>query len=403
MAEVNKLTLASVAVAVVCAGWAVYATKHADKPSASFGPPGMGAAAPPGRPGAPAGPPGAGRPGAMAGGLGGGVPVPVKSVVVEERELARELRALGSVRANEAVEITAKAPNLVAAVRFRDGQRVARGDVLVELDSAQARADLAAATAALTESTSQYERSRELLPTQALSKSQFDQIDAARKANQARVDAARARLEDTVIRAPFSGRVGLRRVSVGSLIAPGTVITTLDDTSVMKLDFPVPENDLTALREDLPVVARSTAYPDRGFTGRVTSVDSRVDPDTRSITVRAALPNPDDRLKPGMFMTVTLERDQRRAVSIPEEALVPEQQRQYVFVAAEGRAVRREVRIGARRPGSVEITEGLTPGERVVIEGTVRLRDGSTINDLAAGGAPPAAPGAAVPPAGARG
>lgn len=398
MAEVNKLTLASVAVAVVCAGWAVYATKHADKPSASFGPPGMVGAAPPGRPGAPAGPPGAGRPGATGGAMGGGVPVPVKSVVVEERDLARELRALGSVRANEAVEITAKAANLVAAVRFRDGQRVARGDVLVELDSAQARADLAAATAALTESTSQYERSRELLPTQALSKSQFDQIDAARKANQARVDAARARLEDTVIRAPFSGRVGLRRVSVGSLIAPGTVITTLDDTSVMKLDFPVPENDLTALREGLPVVARSTAYPDRGFTGRVTSVDSRVDPDTRSITVRAELPNPDDRLKPGMFMTVTLERDQRRAVSIPEEALVPEQQRQYVFVAAEGRAVRREVRIGARRPGSVEITEGLTPGERVVIEGTVRLRDGSPINDLAAGGSP-----AAVPSPGARG
>jgi membrane fusion protein (multidrug efflux system) len=327
----------------------------------------------------------------------------VKSVVVEQRDLARELRALGSVRANEAVEITAKSSNLVAAVRFRDGQRVARGDVLVELDSAQARADLAAANAALTESTSQYERSRELLPTQALSKSQFDQIDAARKANQARVDAARARLEDTVVRAPFSGRVGLRRISVGSLIAPGTVITTLDDTSVMKLDFPVPENDLTALREGLPVVARSTAYPERGFAGRVTSVDSRVDPDTRSITVRAELPNADGLLKPGMFMTVTLERDQRRAVSIPEEALVPEQQRQYVFVAADGRAVRREVRIGARRPGSVEIAEGLVPGERVVVEGTVRLRDGSPINDLAAGGAPAAAPAAGTRPPGARG
>ncbi len=386
MAEVNKLTLASVAIAVVCAGWAVYATKHADKPSAGFGPPGMGAAAPAGRPG---------------GGMGGGVPVPVKSVVVEERELARELRALGSVRANEAVEITAKSSNLVAAVRFRDGQRVARGDVLVELDSAQVRADLAAATAALTESTSQYERSRELLPTQALSKSQFDQIDAARKANQARVDAARARLEDTVVRAPFSGRVGLRRVSVGSLIAPGTVITTLDDTSVMKLDFPVPENDLTALRDGLPVIARSTAYPDRGFAGRVTSIDSRVDPETRSVTVRAELPNADGLLKPGMFMTVILERDQRRAVSIPEEALVPEQQRQYVFLAADGRAVRREVRIGARRPGTVEIIEGLSPGERIVVEGTVRLRDGSRINDLAVAASPGAA--AAPPPPGARG
>jgi membrane fusion protein (multidrug efflux system) len=398
---VNKLTLASVAIAVVCAGWAVYATKHADKPTGGFGPPGAMGGPPAAPPGGPSRSPGA-RPGTgPSGAMGAGIPVPVKSVVVEERELARELRALGSVRANESVEITAKASNLVAAVRFRDGQLVARGDVLVELDSAQARADLAAATAALTESISQYERSRELLPTQALSKSQFDQIDAARKANQARVDAARARLEDMAIRAPFAGRVGLRRVSVGSLIAPGTVITTLDDTRVLKLDFPVPENDLSALREGLPVVARSTAYPERAFAGRVSSIDSRVDPDTRSITVRAEIPNVDGLLKPGMFMSVTLERDRRRAVLIPEEALVPEQQRQYVFVAADGRVARREVRIGARRPGSVEIADGLAPGERIVVEGTVRLRDGSTINDLAA--AAPAAPPAGARPPGARG
>jgi membrane fusion protein (multidrug efflux system) len=170
---------------------------------------------------------------------------------------------------------------------------------------------------------------------------------------------------------------------------------------VLKLDFPVPENDLSALREGLPVVARSTAYPERAFAGRVSSIDSRVDPDTRSITVRAEIPNVDGLLKPGMFMSVTLERDRRRAVLIPEEALVPEQQRQYVFVAADGRVARREVRIGARRPGSVEIADGLAPGERIVVEGTVRLRDGSTINDLAA--AAPAAPPAGARPPGARG
>jgi membrane fusion protein (multidrug efflux system) len=320
--------------------------------------------------------------------MGGGLPVPVKSLAVSQQDLTRELKALGTAGSNEAVEITAKALNLVTAIRFRDGERVNRGDVLVELDSAQARADLAAATAALTESTSLYERSRELLPTQALSKSQFDQIEAAKKANQARVDAARAKLEDVAIRAPFSGRVGLRRVSVGSLITPGTVITTLDDTSIIKVDFGVPEIDLTSLRAGLPITAQSAAYPGRRFAGRVSSVDSRVDPNTRAVLVRAEVPNAEGLLKPGMFLNIVLERDQRRALVIPEEALVPEQNRQFVFVVADGKAIKREVRIGARRPGSVEIADGLAAGERIVVEGTVRLRDGSLVRDLALDGAP---------------
>ncbi|MFO1428193.1 MAG: efflux RND transporter periplasmic adaptor subunit [Steroidobacteraceae bacterium] len=267
-----------------------------------------------------------------------------------------------------------------------------RGQVLVELDSAQARADLAAADAALTESTSLYNRSRELLATQAVSKSQFDQIEATKKANEARVAAARARLEDTVIRAPFSGRVGLRRVSVGSLVNPGTAITTLDDTSVIKVDFAVPENFISAVQEGLMLGATTTAYPGRVFKGRVASVDSRVDPNTRSVTVRAVVPNPEALLKPGMFLNVELVRDQRSALVIPEEALVPEQQRQFVFVVADGRASKREVQIGARRPGSVEVLSGLARGERIVVEGTIKLRDGGPVRDLALAVAPGAAP-----------
>jgi len=407
----NIVTTVAVVVAVVCAGWAIYATKHADSPSAGgFGPPGMGgppgvaqggagARAPGG--GAAAGPAGPGRPGAGGAGpgrgpggppgMGGGMPTPVVSVEVREQQLARELTALGTSRANEAVEVTSKASNLVTAVRFRDGQRVLRGQVLVELDSAQVRADLAAAQAALTESRSQFDRSRELLPTQALSKSQFDQIEATLKANEARVAAARARLEDTVIRAPFSGRVGLRRISVGSLISPGTVITTLDDSSLIKVDFAVPEVNLSQLREGLSLTATSTAYPGRRFSGRVTSVDSRVDPVSRSVLVRAEVPNPESLLKPGMFLNVEIVRDQRNALVVPEEALVPEQDRQYVFVVDGGKAQRREVRIGARRPGSVEILSGLERGERVIVEGTVKVREGGAVRDLAMAGPPPGA------------
>lgn len=389
----NPLVVGSLVVAVLSVGWAIYATRHAGESAAGMGPPGgMGPPSGMGPPGANAGGRGTGaRPGARPGGAqgpgagpgGGGMPVPVVSRAVSLQPLARELRALGTARANEAVEITAKTSNIVSVVRFRDGERVSKGAVLVELDSAQARADLAAATAALTESESQYRRAQELLPTQSLSKSQYDQIVATRTANAARVDAARARLEDTVIRAPFGGRVGLRRVSVGGLISPGTVITTLDDTSIIKVDFAVPENNLTALRTGLAVSVSSTAYPGRIFRGKVASVDSRVDSTSRSLQVRAEVPNADGALKPGMFLNVELLRDERQAIVIPEEAIVPDQDRQFVFVVKGGMAEKREVRTGLRRPGSVEIVSGLAAGERIVVEGTVKLRDSGPVRDLA--------------------
>ncbi len=353
MSEKRSLaTPVSIAVAVVCAAWAIYATQH--KPSAGQGGPSAGA----GRNNAPAS---------------------VTLAAVRSERVSQKLEALGNARANESVDISTKISNIVTAVTFRDGERVKRGQVLVQLDNAQARADVAAAQAAVTESESIYNRSRGLLSTQALSKSSFDQLEATLKANRARLGAATARLEDTVIRAPFSGRVGLRRVSVGTLISPGDVITTLDDTSVIKLDFSVPENFLASLREGLSIRASAPAFPGRSFAGKVSSIDSRVDMATRSVIVRALLANEDGALKPGMFLNVSLANDEREALVIPEEALSPEAERQYVYVVADGKVSRREVRIGGRRPGSVEIAAGLTAGERVVIEGTQKVRDGATV------------------------
>jgi membrane fusion protein (multidrug efflux system) len=166
---------------------------------------------------------------------------------------------------------------------------------------------------------------------------------------------------------------------VGTLISPGSVITTLDDTSVIKLDFSVPENFLATLREGLVVRATAPAFPGRAFAGKVASIDSRVDQATRSVTVRALLANEDGALRPGMFLNVALANDEREALVIPEEALTPEAERQYVFVVADGKAERREVRIGGRRPGTVEILAGLAAGEQVVIEGTQKVRDGSVV------------------------
>ena len=261
-----------------------------------------------------------------------------------------------------------------------------RGDVLVELDGEQARADLAVAEAALAESRSQYQRSRELYTTKVLSDAQIEQIEATFKANEARVASARSRLGDTVVRAPFAGRVGLRRISVGSLISPGTVITTLDDTSSIKLDFTIPETFVSAVQTGLKIVARSVSYPDESFEGTVSSIDTRVDPATRSVTVRALLPNPKGLLKPGMFLTVRLSRGAVDAVMVPEEALVPEQGDMFVFVVKDGVAEKRPVRIGQRRVGDVQVVEGLADGELVVTEGTQKLRDGAAVAVQAAEG-----------------
>ena len=308
--------------------------------------------------------------------------VAVITAPVQQKQIAVRVEALGTARASEAVDVTSKAANKVIAVRFDEGQWVHRGAVLVELDGAQDRAALAAAEAALAESRSAYERSRGLFTQQAVSQAQLEQIEATLKGNEARVAAAAARVADTVIRAPFDGRVGLRRVSVGALVNPGTVITTLDDTRTMKLDFDVPESLLAILKPGLAVQTGSVAYPGESFDGRVESVDSRVDPVTRSIKVRARLPNPRGLLRPGMFLTVVVSREPLPGLVVPEQALVPERGKVYVFVVADGRASRRDVTIGRRSPGEVEILTGVAAGERVVTEGTQKVGDGSTVREL---------------------
>jgi membrane fusion protein, multidrug efflux system len=325
-------------------------------------------------------------PEADAGGSGNAEQSEAVSVVTAAaaiRPLGVEIEAVGTARANESVDVTSKASNTVVAIRFREGDLVRRGEVLVELDAAEARAALAEAQAALADSQSQFNRSRDLFSSQALSESQLEQIEATLKGDQARVAAAQARLDDTVIRAGFDGRTGFRRVSVGSLVSPGTVITTLDDTSVIKLDFTVPETYLYVLRKGLPVTARTAGLPGREFQGVVANLDSRVDPITRSIAVRAEIPNNEGPLRPGMFMTVSLQGDVEPALLVPEAAIVPEQGRTFVFVVRDGVVERRDVRLGKRRPGEVEIVEGLAEHQRVVVEGTQNVREGSRVREEA--------------------
>jgi membrane fusion protein (multidrug efflux system) len=362
------------AVVITLAGLGWFAISNGDSPAPAQS---MGGRPPVTRPDA-----------ARPGNFGPGGPVSVVAVTLRRESFARQMEGVGTARANEAVDITAKLSNRVTAIRFREGQQVKAGEVLVEFDSEQARATLAEAEAALSDSQSQYKRSRELYATKALSEAQLDQLQAALSANQARVAGARSQLNDTIIRAPFAGRVGLRNISIGSYVSPGTVITTLDDTSVIKLDFSVPEVFLAALQEGLAISARTSAYPEVEFKGKVSSIDSRLDPVSRAIVVRARIDNKDGRLKPGMFMTVKLMRADSAALMLPEEALVPEGNKKFVFVVRDGKAMRTEIETGRRRPGEVEVTAGLAEGDVIVTEGTQKVRDGAPVKVMQAGQEP---------------
>ena len=306
---------------------------------------------------------------------------PVAVVITEavERMLVDEVEALGTTRAREAVEITPRISSIITAIRFREGESVKAGAVLVELDNAEERAALAEAEATVIDSRGQFRRANELLVSNTVSVSQVQQLEATKNADEARLRAAQARFEQSLVRAPFAGRIGLRHVSPGSLVSPGTVITTLDDLSSVRLDFTVPESFLGVLQAGLEIQARSVAFEGRDFGGTVATIDTRVDPVTRAVTIRADLPNDDGLLKPGMFLTVRLAGQARARVVVPEAALVPEGDRQMVYTVRDGRSWRTEVVVGRRLRGEVEILEGLRAGDEVVVEGTQKVANGGRV------------------------
>jgi membrane fusion protein (multidrug efflux system) len=306
-------------------------------------------------------------------------------VVAEARVVTFPLsvEGLGTARARESIEVRPAISERITEIRFEEGQRVEVGDVLVVLESRELRAAVASARAAVVESEGNLRRARKLRATNALSAAELEAREARRDADRAALDAAQARLAQASVRAPFAGRLGLRRVSPGSFVTPDTVITTLDDTATIKLDFDVPETSLSRLAEGLPVRARSAAWPERPFEGTVASIDTRVDPVSRTITVRALVDNADGRLRPGMFLTVSLLREDVTALVVPEQAIVPSQSTQSVWVVGPGGEVeRRVVRTGRRRPGQVAIESGLSPGELVIAEGTQKVVPGARVEIL---------------------
>jgi membrane fusion protein (multidrug efflux system) len=316
-------------------------------------------------------------------------PAPVPVIVAEARtvRLAEPIEALGTLKANESVAITSNVTETISVMHFDDGQRVAEGDLLVEMTSAEEHALLEEAQARVAEAQSQYDRVRSLVRQGSASESLLDErkrdLDTAR----ALLVAIESRLADRLVKAPFDGVLGLRNISRGALVEPGDLITTLDDDALMKLDFTVPSLFLPQLAPGLAIEARSGAYGERVFEGVVRGVDSRVDPVTRSVQVRAILPNPDRSLRPGLLMQVELLIDPRDAVTVPESALLQQGRGHFVMrLIGEGDALsaeRVQVEVGTRKPGLVEIRSGLGPGERVITEGQDKARPGQPVRVLA--------------------
>jgi membrane fusion protein (multidrug efflux system) len=321
--------------------------------------------------------------------------------IVEVRE------SVGTVRAYESITVTAKVAGIIGQIGFEEGQKVKAGDTLIQFDAAERRAEIeqtiaeaSRAEALKNEVAIKLERAQALSRTGAGTGAQVDDLTAQMKSLEGSIasvraqrKAAEARLEDLNIRAPFAGRVGVRSVSLGAYVAPGTRITSLDDLSKVRLDFAVPENLLGRLKPGQTVNATSAAYRGRTFKGTVATIDTRVDQTTRTARLTAEFDNPDEALKPGMFLSVALEVSTKDdAVVVPEEAVVSEGLRHVVYPVKDSKVERRVITIGQRQGGKVEVVDGLKAGETIVVLGVQRVRPGAEVVARPVGSGAPAAP-----------
>lgn len=305
-----------------------------------------------------------------------------KRQVIEDR-----IEALGTLRANESITVTSQVTEVITKIHFDDGQRVATGDVLAEMTSDEEIAQLKEAEANVVEAEQQLQRVSPLAKRGISSGSALSERQRNFDAAKARLEAVKSRIADRRIRAPFAGVVGLRTISVGALVEPGTVVTTIDDDSRMKLDFTIPATFLPSVEIGLPIVARAKAFGDRDFKGKVTGIDSRIDPVTRSIALRAILPNPDGVLRAGALMTVDLFKNKRNAIVVPEKSIIAKGRKNFVFTvdvkSEQPTAERREVKVGGRQTGIVEVLDGLSVGDHVITDGTLKVQSGTPVKIVA--------------------
>jgi membrane fusion protein (multidrug efflux system) len=290
------------------------------------------------------------------------------------------LEALGTLSADESVTLSTTVTEIVSEINFQDGEQVDEGQLLIRLEDAEEQAQLRASQALREERRNASNRATQLQDRNLAARADVEDSQSRLRQAEADIQAIEAQLANYQIEAPFSGRVGFRNISVGALVTPGMDLVTLDKLDVMKLDFSVPEVFLGRLSPGLMLNATTAAYPDNIFSGEIATIGTRVDPVTRSIDVRAELNNSDGRLRPGMLMEVVVQQHVRDTIVIPEAAIEPSGDRHFVMLIEQSdgttRLARREVAIGERRNGEVEILEGLAADELIVVHGLQLARDG---------------------------
>lgn len=312
-------------------------------------------------------------------------PAAARPISVEVAEVVRvampeELSAVGTLASSQSVIMRPEIAGRIAEIGFRDGAPVERGSIVFRLDDATQRAELAQAKAALELARSNAVRTEDLFARKFVSGSARDQASANLRVAEAAVELAAARLQRTVVRAPFRGVVGIRKVSVGDYVKEGADVVNLEDLSSLKVDFRVPEGNLSLVRVGQSLSVVTDAYLDRGFSAVVEAIDPQVDPQGRSVMMRARIDNREGLLRPGMFARVRLLLAERPpVVAVPEEALVPTGEGQFAFVLEGERARRVSVETGLRRNAMVEVTRGLEPGMKVITAGQLKLRENSTV------------------------
>jgi membrane fusion protein (multidrug efflux system) len=324
------------------------------------------------------------------GGPGGGRGQAVSEAVVAPREFSDRIRVLGVARGRRSVNITSSTSELITRVMFTDGQRVAAGTPLVQLQAREEDAAIAEARAQVARAQTQYERYKTLNERGFASAAMVEQYETELESARASLAAAQARAGDRTIRAPFAGVLGLSTVTPGTLVNPGAVIATLDDIDVVRVDFPIPERYLAVLRPGTAITATIDAYGDEVFTGRIALIDTRVNEATRSVTARAEIANPGARIRPGMAVRVAVQQGLRQGIAVPEAAVQYEGDGAFVYRIANGErgttAQRVVVETGAVEGGFVEILSGLTNGDRVVGSGLNRIQPNAPVRVAGAGG-----------------
>ena len=321
-----------------------------------------------------------GRPGGPGGGRGA---QEVAEIRVVDRAFSDSFEVLGVARGRRSVDITSSTTELITRVCFSDGQRVAAGAPVVELRADEQDAGIIEAEARVRQARRDMERWEGLAERGIAPRVTAEQARTDFETAEAALEGAQARRGERMIRAPFGGVLGLSTVTPGTLVNPGTVIATLDDISVVRVDFQVPERYLPVLRSGVAITARADAYPGREFSGRIADLDTRIDPQTRALTARAEFPNSDLSIRPGMSMRVSVQQGQRTAAAVPEAAVQYEGSGAFVYrIASDGErstAQRIEVQTGAVEGGMVEILQGLDAGDRVIGSGLNRIQPGAAV------------------------